>query len=302
MVAKEKHDYYVLEVSSFQLDGMYEFKADYGVLLNITPDHLDRYGHHFSRYAEAKLRITRNQGPGDFFIYNMDDQVIRSHIEGQGLHSHTIPFSIQQQVSGDGAYINQGNLIININSNPLTMTLEELALQGKHNHYNSMAAGIVSRLLDIRKDTIKECLSEFQHVEHRLEFVASIHGIEFINDSKATNINSTWYALESTRRPIIWIAGGIDKGNDYSLLKDMVRSKVKAIICLGTDNENIKKSFAGEVEDILETQSARDAVGVAYHLARRGDTVLLSPSCASFDLFENYEDRGKKFKEAVNGL
>ncbi len=301
-VATKNYDYYVLEISSFQLDGMYDFKADIAVILNITPDHLDRYNYNFQNYTDSKFGIIQNQTSDDVFIYCMDDKVIIDEISKRKILSKTYPFTIQKKISNEGAYLSENNIIINIKPTRFIMTLEELALQGKHNTYDSMAAGISARLLDIRKDTIKQCLSDFQNVEHRLEYVATIHGIEFINDSKATNINSVWYALESMDRPVIWIAGGIDKGNDYNILKGMVRKKVKAIVCLGVENNKIYNAFADDVETIVETTSASDAVKTAFNLAEKNEIVLLSPACASFDLFNNYEDRGKKFKKAVNEL
>ena len=301
-VATKNYDYYVLEISSFQLDGMYDFKADIAVILNITPDHLDRYNYNFQNYTDSKFGIIQNQTSDDVFIYCMDDKVIIDEISKRKILSKTYPFTIQKKISNEGAYLSENNIIINIKPTRFIMTLEELALQGKHNTYDSMAAGISARLLDIRKDTIKQCLSDFQNVEHRLEYVATIHGIEFINDSKATNINSVWYALESMDRPVIWIAGGIDKGNDYNILKGMVRKKVKAIVCLGVENKKIYNAFADDVETIVETTSASDAVKTAFNLAEKNEIVLLSPACASFDLFNNYEDRGKKFKKAVNEL
>lgn len=301
-VATKNYDYYVLEISSFQLDGMYDFKADIAVILNITPDHLDRYNYNFQNYTDSKFRILQNQTNDDLFIYCMDDKVIIDEISKRKILSKTYPFTIQKNISNEGAYLSENNIIINIKSTRFIMTLEELALQGKHNIYNSMAAGISARLFDIRKDTIKQCLSDFQNVEHRLEYVATIHGIEFINDSKATNINSTWYALESMDRTVIWIAGGIDKGNDYNILRSMVRKKVKAIVCLGVENKKIYNAFADDVETIVETISASDAVKTAFNFAEKNEIVLLSPACASFDLFNNYEDRGKKFKKAVNEL
>lgn len=301
-LAESDHDYWVLEISSFQLDGMHDFKADTAILLNITPDHLDRYSNDFSRYVGSKFRITRNQSSADHFVFNADDRVIMRELKKSEMKSLQVPFSIEQRLSGDCAFKNENELIIKIKSKKFNMTLEELALQGKHNLYNSMAAGITARLLDIRKEIIKDSLSEFQHIEHRLEFVASIHGIEFINDSKATNVNSTWYALESTNKQVVWIAGGIDKGNDYSLIKGLVKEKVKAIVCLGVNNERILSEFSGDVENIVEIQAMSEAVKIAYHFARRNDMVLLSPACASFDLFDNYEDRGRQFKNAVNNL
>jgi UDP-N-acetylmuramoylalanine--D-glutamate ligase len=301
-VAEKDHDYYVLEISSFQLDGMYSAKADIAILLNITPDHLDRYDHDFSKYTASKFRVIQNQGQADHFIYCYDDPVIREWIQNHLVIARQHPFTASQNPLSDGAYILDNQLFFNNKEKEFTMTLEELALQGRHNLYNSMAAGIAARLLDIRKDTIKQCLSDFQNVEHRLEFVASIHGVEYINDSKATNVNSTWYALESMHKTVVWIAGGQDKGNDYSALLPLVKSKVRAIICLGKDNSKIREAFADHVELLVETQSAQDAVRTAYSIAVRGETVLLSPACASFDLFENFEDRGNQFKQAIKNL
>ncbi len=243
-VAENDFDFYVLEISSFQLDGMFDFKADIAILLNITPDHLDRYDNDFQKYTNSKFRIIRNQLHGDSFIYCQDDAVLLSEIEKRNIIPKQYPFSIKNKIPGQGAWADHKNITVNIEPNKFNMTLETLALQGKHNTYNSMAASVAAKLLDIRKDVIKESLSDFQNVEHRLEFVARIHGIDFINDSKATNVNASWYALESMQNKVIWIAGGIDKGNDYSLLKDLVALKVKAIICLGKNNENIIKAFA----------------------------------------------------------
>lgn len=301
-LAAGDHAYFVLEISSFQLDGMFDFKADIAMLMNITPDHLDRYDHSFEKYTGSKFRLIRNMGTEDAFIYCADDPVIMNKIETIQPPMRLYPFTLEDHVDGDGAYIKDNNIIINIQSNTTQMTLESLALQGKHNIYNSMAATVAGKLLDIRKQHIKESLSDFQNIEHRLEQVAVIHGIEFINDSKATNVNSTWYALESMKKNVIWIAGGIDKGNDYSMLDEMVREKVKAIVCLGKDNHKIKEAFAGKIENIIETRSMDVAVQTAIYLGSKGDTILLSPACASFDLFENFEDRGKQFKEAVNKL
>lgn len=303
-VARENFDYYVLELSSFQLDGMYEFKADVSVLLNITPDHLDRYEYKFENYAAAKFRITQNQTKSDYFIYNSDDAVITEYMAHHKINATCIPFSIKQTIEGDGAFLNENQITLNYkpNQTPLIMTIEELALQGKHNVYNSMAASLTARIVDIRKEVIRESLQDFQNVEHRLEFVASINGIEFINDSKATNVNSTWYALESMEKPVVWICGGQDKGNDYNELLDLVKSRVKAIICLGKDNKKIIDAFKGVVDIIVETDNASDAVAASYKIGKKGDVVLLSPACASFDLFQNYEDRGMQFKGAVRAL
>jgi UDP-N-acetylmuramoylalanine--D-glutamate ligase len=301
-VANEHHDIYVLEISSFQLDGMFRAKANIGVLLNITPDHLDRYEYDFQKYIASKLRVTNNQAAEDHFVYCFDDLVTREQIEKMDIASRHYPFSAGVKAFPDGAYVRDKEIVFTINEKELTMTLEELALQGRHNLYDSMAAGITARLLDIRKDVIKQCLSDFQHIEHRLEFVASIHGVDYINDSKATNVNSTWFALESMHKTVIWIAGGLDKGNDYLSLEPLVEAKVRAIICLGKDNRKLKSTFSDKVEHIIEVQTADDAVKAAYSLARRGEAVLLSPACASFDLFENYEDRGNQFKKAIKNL
>lgn len=301
-VAENDFDFYVLEISSFQLDGMFEFKADIAVLMNITPDHMDRYDYDFSKYIDSKFRILQNQTANDAFVFCLDDPVLKEEISKRKIEAKKYAFTFDDSLEGEGATVKNKELNININSNIITMTLEELALQGKHNAYNSMAASITSKLIEIRKDTIKQCLTDFQNVEHRLEHVATIHGIEFVNDSKATNVNSAWYALESMCDEVIWIAGGIDKGNDYESLRSMVSEKVKAIVCLGNDNSKIHEAFADLVEDIYDTDSATDAVKTAYALAEDGDTVLLSPACASFDLFENYEDRGVQFKDAVNSL
>jgi len=302
-VAKEKHDYYVLELSSFQLDGMYDFKADVAILLNITPDHLDRYEYKFENYALSKLRIAQNQTSSDAFIYCADDEVTLEYINKIKPTGKMIPFSIKKKLQGDAAYLeNETQLIININQTQLTMTIDQLALQGKHNVYNAMAASMASRIVDVRKDIVRESLSDFVNAEHRLEFVATINGIEFINDSKATNINSTWYALETMNKPVVWVVGGTDKGNDYNQLLDLVKSKVKAIVCLGLDNQKIIETFSPLVETIVEAQTAKDAVALSYQIGKKGDVVLLSPACASFDLFENYEDRGTQFKAAVRGL
>lgn len=301
-VAQHNYDYYVLELSSFQLDSMFEFKADIAILLNITPDHLDRYVYKFENYAKSKFRVSRNQTKNDAFIYNADDKTISKMIESQDIKSKLIPISLMEMNYKEGAFLKEN--IININSNKyqLKMTLEQLALQGRHNTYNSMAAGVASKLIDIRNETVKQSMSDFQNVAHRLEYVSSVHGITFINDSKATNVNSTWYALEHYDRKIIWIAGGVDKGNDYELLKPLVKQKVKAIVCLGLDNSKIHSEFADSVDLIIDTESAEEAVVNAYQLAKKGEIVLLSPACASFDLFDSFEDRGDQFKEAVNKL
>ncbi len=303
-VAKENYDYYVLELSSFQLDGMYDFTADIAVLLNITPDHLDRYEYKFENYVASKFRITRNQGKKQSFIYCADDEAISTYMSHHKIEAELVPFSIKKTIAGPGAFLNENQITLNYkpNQQPLIMTIEELALQGKHNVYNSMAASLASKIVEVRKEIIRESLQDFQNIEHRLEFVASINGIEFINDSKATNVNSTWYALESMEKPVVWICGGQDKGNDYNELTDLVKARVKAIICLGKDNKKIIAAFKDIVETIVETDSATDAVAAAYKIGKKGDVVLLSPACASFDLFQNYEDRGMQFKTAVRRL
>ena len=301
-VAGRDSEYYVLEISSFQLDGMFGFKADIAAITNITPDHLDRYKNCFQNYIDSKFRIIQNQTQADHLIFCADDKVTLAELEKRRVLSKKYPFSILRSVENEGAYLEDKNVIINIKQQPLVMTLNNLALQGKHNIYNSMAAGIASRIVDIRNDLIKKSLADFQNVEHRLEYVAKVRGVEFINDSKATNVNSTWYAIESMTKPVIWIAGGVDKGNDYSILKSLVKQKVKAIVLLGKDNSKIRKEFADLVPEIFETTNMQQAVDTAYYFAQGEDVVLLSPACASFDLFENFEERGMKFKKAVSEL
>ncbi|HEX3384772.1 MAG TPA: UDP-N-acetylmuramoyl-L-alanine--D-glutamate ligase [Mucilaginibacter sp.] len=300
-VATEKFDHYVLELSSFMLDDMYRFRVNIAVLLNITPDHLDRYDYKMENYAASKFRVTQNQTADDYFIYCEDDPETMKVMEGKKIEAQQLPFSIKKKLL-PGAYLDQDNLIINTNKEHFQMSISELALQGKHNIYNSMASGIVAKVLELRNETIRESMGSFKNIEHRLEFVAKISGITFINDSKATNVNSTWYALESVSAPVVLILGGVDKGNDYSMLKDLVKHKVKAIVCLGKDNRRIHDAFEDDVEITVNTFSAQEAAQVAYHLAKKGDTVLLSPACASFDLFKNYEDRGRQFKQAVKEL
>lgn len=300
-VAEDNYDYYVIELSSFQLDGMYDFKADVAILLNITPDHLDRYDYELQKYVESKFRITQNLSEDDFFIYCSDDEITIKELEKIDLRAKQLPFSVKK-VKNQAAYIENTTLKIKFDDLNYSQPLEELALTGKHNTYNSMAAGIAGNIMKLGKRIIRESLNDFQGVEHRLEKVLKLQGVEFINDSKATNINSTWYALESITGQIIWIAGGIDKGNDYSQLEDLVRKKVKAIICLGKENSKIHKAFEGIPESIVDTTSIEEAVKMAYYLSKKGDTVLLSPACASFDLFENYDDRGRQFKYYVRNL
>lgn len=301
-VATDNFDWYVLEISSFQLDRMHEFKADIAILTNITPDHLDRYDYNFENYIKSKFRILQNQTANDAFIYCADDDTTMKYLGDFNIKARQFPFSYFKEIPEDGAYIKDKTLIINTHNTTFDMTLEELALQGRHNVYNSMAAGVAGRLIDIRKESIRQSLSDFQNLEHRLEYVGQIHGVKYINDSKATNVNSTWFALESIETPVIWIAGGIDKGNDYSKLTEMVAKKVKAIICLGVDNTRIIEAFKNVVPVIFESHNAEQCVLQANMLSKIGDTVLLSPACASFDLFENYEDRGNQFKKAVLNL
>jgi len=300
-VAECDFDYYVIELSSFQLDGMYEFKADIAVLLNITPDHLDRYEYKMQNYVDSKFRVAQNQTADDIFIWCSDDPVLKHEMSVRKLGARCVPFGLGVPPA-EGAGIIDNKLIINWEQNIFTMSILDIALQGNHNTYNSMAAGISGMAVNIRNEKIRESMADFKGVEHRLERFLKVHGIEFINDSKATNINSTWYALESMTQPTVWIVGGIDKGNDYSELYELVKSKVKAIVCLGVDNSKILEAFKSVGVDMVETQSMGDAVRSAYFLAKNGDTVLLSPACASFDLFENYEDRGHQFKQAVREL
>ena len=299
-VAENTFDWYVLELSSFQLDDMHTFKADIAILTNISPDHLDRYAYNMQNYVDSKFRILQNQTENDWFIYNFDDPIIQAEIAKKSISAKLAPFSLKEEMK-IGGHANKEQLTININEQ-FTMSIHDLALKGRHNAQNSLASGIASRILEIRKEVVRESLEDFVNVEHRLEFVAKVHGIEFINDSKATNVNSTWYALETMDKPTVWIVGGVDKGNDYSELLDLVKDKVKAIICLGLDNQKLLETFSGSVETIVEARSAMEAVAYGYRLAKKDETVLLSPACASFDLFDNYEDRGNQFKEAVRSL
>ncbi len=298
---KGDHRWWVLELSSFQLDGIFRFRPHIAILTNITPDHLDRYGS-FEKYIASKMRIVQNQQPEDAFIWFSGDPVIRREIEKRSFKQRLIPYGETYPGCAEGAWIENEKIIIKLNNDIMSSTIENLALQGRHNIYNSMASAIAARLAEVRKMRIKESLADFQNVEHRLEFVATVHGIDFINDSKATNVNSTWYALESMNKPVIWIAGGKDKGNDYTMLIELVKQKVKAIVCLGVDNTKLKLVFGNIIQTIVEASSAEEAVQAAYQLGQKGDVVLLSPACASFDLFENYEDRGNQFKKAVKNL
>ncbi len=298
-VATENYEYYVLEISSFQLDDIETFRPHISILTNITPDHLDRYNYELQNYVTAKFAIAKNQKADDYFIYCSDDEITMQNIEKYPTAAKKVPFAYDQVIS-EGAYVKDETIQISINNNnPFTMSIQELGIRGRHNVYNSMAAGIVANIYGLRKEQIRESLANFKSLEHRLETVTKIRGVEFINDSKATNVNSTWYALESVSKPIIWIAGGVDKGNDYSVLEGLVKKKVRAMICLGVDNTKLHSAFSKHVDIVINCTNMRDAVRMGYQLSNPGDAVLLSPACASFDLFQNYEDRGKKFKDAV---
>ncbi len=300
-VATCNYDYYVIELSSFQLDGMTEFKADIAILLNITPDHLDRYDYQFQNYIDSKFRITQNQTENDAFIYWENDPVIKAELEKRNIRSSLYPFASERSEKTK-AFIENNELVIQTIQSIFTMPATELALKGMHNAYNSMAAGLAASILEVKKDNIRESLKDFQGVEHRLEYVATVRNVVFVNDSKATNVNSCWYALQSIKTPVVLILGGTDKGNDYTEIEELVSKKVKALIFLGVDNSPLHKFFDGKKDIIVDVQSMEDAVNQAYNIAQAGDTVLLSPCCASFDLFKNYEDRGKQFKNCVRNL
>ncbi len=300
-VAEDPKEWYVAEISSFQLDDVEMFRPDIAILTNITEDHLDRYEYKFENYINSKFRITLNQTGDDFFIYCEDDPVTMQYIHQYTIHSNPLPFTMNRELLR-GAFIMQGQMNITRGDEKMQMSIYDFALRGKHNQYNTMAAGIAAFTIGIRKEKIREAIQSFEALEHRMEHVNTIRGVEFINDSKATNVNSTWYALESMEKPTILILGGIDKGNDYSLIRDLVKEKVKAIVCLGTDNRKIHEAFMNDVALMVNTTSAEEAVKAAYHFANKGDVVLLSPACASFDLFKNYEDRGEQFKKAVRDL
>lgn len=292
---------YVLEVSSFQLDDIIGFKPNIAVLLNITPDHLDRYEYNFENYIHSKFRIAMNQTKDDYLIFDADDEVIVKHLKQYPVQSTLLPFSLVKPIE-NGAYLDKENIRITVNNNEIIMPTKNITLEGKHNIKNAMAASTVAHLLKIRKQTIRESLENFQGVEHRLEQVLKINKVQYINDSKATNVNATYYALESMSAPTVWIVGGVDKGNSYEELFSFINEKVKAIICLGVDNEKLIATFGNMVDVIVETQFMDEAVKIAYKMAEAGDNVLLSPACASFDLFESYEDRGRQFKNAVRNL
>lgn len=300
-VADDPKALYVVEVSSFQLDDIKEFRPDIAVLLNITEDHLDRYDYRFENYVNSKFRIIENQTDQDYFIYCDDDEVILQKLPLLTIHTNPLPFSMKHDVK-KGGYIKGDQMMLRIQEERVSMSIYDFALKGKHNHYNTMAAGIAAATLGIRKEKIREAVKNFHSLEHRMEFVAMVRGVEFINDSKATNVNSTWFALESMNKPTILILGGTDKGNDYGLIADLVKDKVKAIVCMGADNQKILEAFKDKVPVMVETDSAKKAVNASFKLAAKGDVVLLSPACASFDLFKNYEDRGTQFKEAVKEL
>jgi UDP-N-acetylmuramoylalanine--D-glutamate ligase len=300
-IAENPRPLYVAEISSFQLDDIRTFRPDIAILTNITEDHLDRYDYNFENYIRSKFRIAENQQPDDHFIYCADDEVTMKYIGRFSIHSHQLPISMKTELS-NGAFIKDGDMYVRTGEDFTSMSIYDFALKGKHNQYNTMAACLAAVMMGIRKEKIREAVQDFQGLEHRMEPVATIRGVEFINDSKATNVNSTWYALESMTKPTILILGGVDKGNDYSLITELVKEKVKAIICLGTDNRKIHEAFGNIVSTIVNTNNAVDAVQSAFHFSTKGDVVLLSPACASFDLFKNYEDRGNQFKHAVKEL
>ena len=302
-VAENKHDVYVLELSSFQLDGIINYRPHIAIITNISPDHLDRYNYDYNLYIESKFRITKNQTEDDYLIYDNEDEAIQNWLKNNKIKANKIPFSLTSKPEKEGAFLdNVNNINSTINNEQFTMAINDIALEGKHNIKNAMASTAVAQLLNIRKQTIRESLTNFQGVEHRLEKVLKIQGVQYINDSKATNVNSVFYALDSMTSPTVWIVGGVDKGNDYDELMPLVREKVKAIICLGVDNNKIINSFNNVVDIMVETSSMAEAVQIAQRMTEKGDAVLLSPACASFDLFENYEERGKQFKQAVFNL
>ena len=300
-VAVDPKKLYVVEISSFQLDDIKDFRPDVAVLTNITEDHLDRYEYKFENYIKSKFRIIENQSQEDIFIYNDDDEITKKYINNFLKKSNPLPMSMNKELP-EGAYIVNAKMHLKWQNEEMEMNVEDFAIKGKHNQYNTMAAGISAAVMGIRKEKIRDAIQTFKSLEHRMSTVATVRGVEFINDSKATNVNSTWYALESMTKPVILILGGVDKGNDYSLLKDLVKEKVKAIVCMGINNDKIHEAFGNDVQLMVNTKSAKDAVESAFHFADKGDVVLLSPACASFDLFKNYEDRGMQFIEAVKDL
>jgi UDP-N-acetylmuramoylalanine--D-glutamate ligase len=300
-ISQDPKQVYVAEVSSFQLDDIVQFKPDIAILTNITEDHLDRYEYNFEKYIKSKFSITKNQTEQEVFIYCLDDEVTVKYLNKFLIRSKLLPYTMHKQLP-QGAYILDGQMHLKWEKEEIIMSVEDFAIKGKHNQYNTMAAGLSAAVMDIRKEKIRVAVQTFTSLEHRMEHVATIRGVEFINDSKATNVNSTWYALESMTKPVILILGGIDKGNDYSFIKDLVKEKVKAIVCMGADNRKIHEAFGNQVGLMVNTNNATDAVKSAFHFADKGDVVLLSPACASFDLFKNYEDRGRQFKAAVKEL
>ncbi|MCB0738128.1 MAG: UDP-N-acetylmuramoyl-L-alanine--D-glutamate ligase [Bacteroidetes bacterium] len=299
-LAKQDHDYFVVEMSSFQLDFVHELRFHVAMLLNITPDHLDRYNG-LADYAKAKFNITKNQTSEDYFIYGADDEILAQYLDQHQGNAHMLPFSQERQLN-EGASTTQDHISIKIKAETLMVNMEDILLKGSHNRFNTMASIMAAKALSVRKDSIRESLGTYKNIEHRLEFVARVRGVDYVNDSKATNVNATWYALESMETPVIWIVGGIDKGNDYSQLYPLVREKVRGIVCLGVNNEKIRKEFNGMVDVLVETESMKDAVQNAYRLAKKDETVLLAPACASFDLFNDYIDRGNQYKRAVLNL
>ncbi len=301
MVAEQNFDQYVLEISSFQLDGIVDFKPHIAILTNITPDHLDRYEYKFENYIASKFRIAMNQDKSDYLIYDADDEVIPEWLKEHPVQSKLIPFSVKKKLK-EGAWLEDDKIKIELEHKTLEMSTDILALEGQHNVKNTMAASMAAMLVKVRKETIRQSIQSFQGVPHRLEKVLKINHVEYINDSKATNVNATFYALDGIKRPIVWIVGGVDKGNNYAELMPLVREKVKAIVCLGVDNSKLIDAFGNVIDLVVETYSMEEAVKVAYKIAERGDAVLLSPACASFDLFQNYEDRGDQFKAAVKNL
>ena len=300
-VATDPKELYVAEISSFQLDDIKTFRPDVAVLTNITPDHLDRYDYKLENYVSSKFRITAYQQPGDVFIYNQDDEITMKYLTNYPIKSTQAPITMSKELP-QGAYLINAKMHLKWKSEEMQMSVEDFALKGKHNQYNSMAASMAATAVDIRKEKIREALQTFESLEHRMEYVATIKGVEFINDSKATNVNSTWFALESMVKPVILILGGVDKGNEYGLLRELVKEKVKAIVCMGTDNRKIHEAFGDIVSLMVNTTNAQEAVQAAFHFANKEEVVLLSPACASFDLFKNYEDRGMQFKQAVKNL
>ncbi|HAD33237.1 MAG TPA: UDP-N-acetylmuramoyl-L-alanine--D-glutamate ligase [Chitinophagaceae bacterium] len=300
-IATQPTQWYVMEISSFQLDDIITFRPDIAVITNITPDHLDRYEYDFGQYAKAKFRIALNQEPTDYLILCKDDAASMQYMQDLKTNPKILYITMNEQLKGDGAYVSNDELVLRVNGEPVSISINELSLKGKHNQYNSMAAGISSRIAEIRDTSLRECLRTFTAIEHRMEYVASIRGVEFINDSKATNLNSVWYALESMTKPVILIMGGIDKGNDYSTIEALVAEKVKAIVCLGLENKAIHDAF-GNMVQMADATTTEEAVRLAYDFAQKGDVVLLSPACASFDLYKNYEDRGEQFKKSVRAL